>query len=174
MKVYIIYATTEGHTGKVVDFVSNLLSERGIEVSSHDTAGKQERSGISEFDKVIVAGSVHSGRHQEALEMFVFANKDELNALPTLFLSVSMAAAFDDSISDAERYVSEFKDSTKWLPSQYLLVAGAIDHTDYGYFEEAALQYGDLADHAFAEMKEDKVFTDWDALSNKVNRFIDE
>lgn len=174
MNVHIIYATTEGHTGKVVTFISDKLSEQGHGVSPYNAGSGQERSKIAQFDKIIVAGSVHSGKHQEALELFVYANRDELQKLPTLFLSVSMAAAFEDSRKDAKRYIKEFQEKTIWHPSRHLLVAGAVRHSDYGYYEEAALQYGDLAKHAFAELKEDKDFTDWDALSNFVTQFINE
>lgn len=174
MNVHIIYATTEGHTRQVVRFISDLLAKQGHSVSSFDTESGQERSKIAEFDKVIVAGSVHSGRHQEALELFVYANRDEIQKLPSLFLSVSMAAAFEDSRKDAKRYVKEFQESTNWKSSSHLLVAGAVKHSDYGYYEEAALQYGDLAKHAFAELKEDKDFTDWDALTDFVVQFINE
>ncbi len=174
MNVLIIYATTEGHTGKVVDFISELLTEQGHSVSAFDTEGGNERPKIDDFDAVIIAGSVHSGKHQEALELFIFANRDELNKLPTLFLSVSMAAAFEDSRADAERYVREFSKSTNLKPSDQLMVAGAIRPGDHDYYQEATLEYGDLAAHAQTDMKEDKVFTDWDALRDHVIRFVDE
>jgi len=172
MKVYIIYATTEGHTRKVVKTLGDALSKLNHEVAFYDVGSEQERLAIAKFDKVMVAGSVHNGKHQEALNLFVFANKDELKKRKTLFLSVSMAAAFDDSRSDAERYVREFEESTNWKPSSHLLVAGAIKHSNYGYYEEASLQYGDLTGHAFSELKEDRIFTDWPAVIANVSQFI--
>ena len=172
MNVLIAYATTEGQTDKIAKFTGDKLAGGGHEVVYHDVKEPSWRHSIADFDKAIIAGSVHSGKHQEALDLFVFANRDQLSAMPTLFISVSLAVVFPDSRKDAEKYIETFKESTGWTPAEYLLVAGATQHGAYSWFQESKLLEGDLATHANEELKEDQEFTDWKALRNSVLAFL--
>lgn len=172
MKVLVAYATTEGHTGKISKFIGDKVSDGGHQVDYLNVKELSKGLSVTDFDKVILAGSVHAGKHQEELELFVFANQNELKDMLTLFVSVSLAVIFPDSKKDAEKYVEVFKENTNWNPTKYLLVAGAMKHGAYGWFEETTLLAGDLAGHAAKELKEDQEFTDWNALHKSVFEFI--
>ncbi len=173
MNIMIAYATTEGQTRKVAETAGKQLAEAGHEVVLHDVQGLQKNVSVGDFDRIIVAGSVHNRRHQEPLELFAFAHRNELAAKPTLLISVSMAAAFDDSRNDAEGYVERFCSDAKWQPSRHVMVAGAMKHGEYGWYEENLLRAGDLAKHADEEMHEDREFTDWDQLRQSVAEFME-
>ena len=172
MNILIAYATTEGQTDKISRFIGGKLADGGHQVVYHNVIDLSWRLSVADFDRAIVAGSVHSGKHQEALDLFVFANHAQLNNMPTLFVAVSLAVVFPDSRKDAEKYVDVFKESTGWKPNECLLVAGAMRHGAYSWFEESKLLEGDLADHAHEELKEDQEFTDWTALHNSVVEFV--
>jgi menaquinone-dependent protoporphyrinogen oxidase len=174
MKVLIAYCTTEGQTRKVVEAVADQIRTSGNEAVLDDVCNVQSDVRPREFDKVIVAGSVHDGRHQEDLNLFVFANRERLRDKPSLFISVSMAAAFEDTMADAERYANEFCDSSEWQPTARLLVAGALQHGKYGYYEEMLVRHKVLAKHAIDHPESDQEFTDWDALARSIAKFIEE
>lgn len=172
MKILIAYATTEGQTEKIVKFLGSMLSDTGHEVTRHNVRELSGGLSVKDFDRVIIAGSVHSGKHQEELDLFVFANADTLNQMAAMFVSVSLAVAFEDTQSEALKYVDGFRDSTNWKPVHCELVAGAMRHGAYEWFEESKLLEGDLKRHINSELKEDQEFTDWNSLSKAVVGFI--
>ena len=172
MNVLIAYATTEGHTEKIARFVEVVLSGEGIQAELENVGQLSGGQPVTSFDKVIVAGSVHSAKHQADVENFAFAHRERLNEIPALFLSVSLAAAFADNVQDAEDYVDTFTSITGWEPTAHVLVAGAIKPGEYGWFEESKLMEGDLASHLSEDLQDEKEFTDWDALARAVVGFI--
>jgi menaquinone-dependent protoporphyrinogen oxidase len=172
MKILIVYGTTEGQTRKIAKAAADQITEMGHEAVLHDATDLQQNLRPGQFDKIIVAGSVHNGQHQEALELFVFANRGVLDTIPSVFISVSMAAAFEDSIADAEGYVRDFRKSSGWNPTDHLLVAGAIRPGKYGYYEEITVRHRVLANRAMENPDADQEFTDWARLAGSIAKFV--
>lgn len=171
LNILIAYATTEGQTEKIAKFIDSALSSAGHEVRLHNVSDLSGGLSVSDFDKAVIAGSVHSGKHQGDLELFVFANRNHLNEMPGLFVSVSLAAAFPDNRQDAEGYVDTFREATGWQPTETVLVAGAMKPGIYDWFEKSALMEGDLASHLNQELSETHEFTDWAALTLSIEAF---
>ena len=67
MKFLLIYATTEGQTRKIVEFVGGQLKNLNHEVELLNSARKLLDLKISDYDAVIIAGSVHQRKHQESV-----------------------------------------------------------------------------------------------------------
>lgn len=172
MKVLIAYGTTEGQTGKIVETVAGQIRGLGHEAVLFDTSSPRSDLEAGTFDRIIVAGSVHEERHQEAVEVFVLAHREVLSAKPTLFLSVSLAAAFEDKAADAQRYVDMFLDRVNWRPATVLLVAGAVRRAEYDYYREQILAHVVLEGRDLDDPESDQEFTDWDALAKAVDTFI--
>ncbi|MFK5980994.1 MAG: flavodoxin domain-containing protein [Rhizobiaceae bacterium] len=172
MKVLIAYGSTEGQTRKIVKTVTKQVTEMGHDVAVFDTSGLLGDLHPAAFDKIIVAGSVHVERHQETMELFVLSHLEELRSKPALFISVSLAAAFDDGMIDAQGYVDSFAKYTGWTPKKALLVAGAVRHGEYGYYEEHILEHIVIKDPSMDAPSKDHEFTDWNVLTGDVERFI--
>jgi menaquinone-dependent protoporphyrinogen oxidase len=171
MRILIAYGTSEGQTRKIAKTVAARLLELGHDAPFVDTAGLEE-SNVGSYDKIIVAASVHQQRHQESVEVFVIANLAELQKKPTLFLSVSLSAAFPDGISEAQSYADNFLVSTGWKPTQSLLIAGALRYDEYDYFKAQIIQHVVLKCREVEGAKGDYEFTDWDTLSRAVEAFV--
>lgn len=171
MNVLIAYASTEGQTQKIAKFIATLLAENGHQVQTHNVSDPSGSLTVSDYDKVIVAGSVHSAKHQPDLQLFVFANRDRLNDVPAMLVSVSLAAAFPDTAEEARSYVGTFLEAAEWQPAQTILVAGAIKPGIYDWFQQSALLEGDLAAHLDEDLSGTKEFTDWEDLKQKVVAF---
>ena len=137
-----------------------------------DTSGYLGDLQPGSFDKIIVAGSVHENRHQEDTEFFVVANLGPLQSRDTLFISVSLAAAFDDGALDAQSYVDEFIEKTGWRPDQSLKVAGAVRHGEYGYYKEQVLKHHVLGERPIEDPQSDHEFTDWKSLAKSIDGFV--
>lgn len=172
MRCLVCFATTEGHTEKVAGFIVSILKEAGHDVQLLNLNSAVTATDPTEYERVIIAGSVHEDQHQELLGAFVLAKKPALETVATMFVSVSLSAAFESTRNSAEGYVRRFCDQHDWQPERYLLVAGAIRHAAYGYYQEMIVKYRALPEHAMDLSDEDQEFTDWAALRAEVSNFV--
>jgi len=171
MKILVTYATTEGQTAKIAKFVASELGKLGHMASLQDANAYIGGLDLENFDAIILAGSVHEDQHQEVLAAFVAAHHKKLDTKKTLFLSVSLSAAFDKTLDDAEGYVNSFCEDLDWRPGEYLLVPGAIKHGSYGFYQEMILRHKVLPGRPVDEPEQDQELTDWDALRKAIAAF---
>jgi len=171
MKVLIAYATTEGQTRTIAERTAEKVGELGHEAELVDTSRAHQDIHVDAFDAVIAAASVHQDVHQENIQIFASANRDILNAKPTMFLSVSLSAAFAEGRADAQRYIATFIEETGWKPSTSLPVAGALRGGEYDYFQQQILEHVVLKDRE-VDPEQEHEFTDWKALGEAVEAFL--
>jgi menaquinone-dependent protoporphyrinogen oxidase len=171
MKILIAYGTSEGQTRKIANTIAARVHEVGHDAHLFDTATLEDIH-VGSYDKIIVAGSVHQQRHQESVEVFVMASLTELQKRPTLFLSVSLSAAFPDGMPEAQSYLDDFLVSTGWKPTQSLLIAGALRYDEYDYFKAQIIEHVVLKCREVEGAKGDYEFTDWDTLCRAVESFV--
>jgi menaquinone-dependent protoporphyrinogen oxidase len=172
MRILIAYGTTEGQTRKIAEAVAARVRELGHDAHLFDTARSPADVRVEFYDKIIVAGSVHNQGHQEFVEVFVAAKLVELQKRPTLFLSVSLSAAFPQGMLEARSYVDAFLASTGWKPTESLLVAGALRYAEYDYFKQQVIEHLVLKGREVEGAKGDHEFTDWASLYRAVDKFV--
>ena len=164
MTVLIAYASLEGQTRKIAEFAEKQLRQAGVEVEMFDTSNKMEPVDFDPIDRVILAAPVHERRHPQTFEVFVAAHRADLQARPTLMLSVSLKAAFAEGREEAQEYLTEMEMRTRYSADQSLLVAGAVRSGGYEYFETQVLRYIVLRNHDFDPQDGPHEFTDWQQL----------
>jgi menaquinone-dependent protoporphyrinogen oxidase len=165
MRILIVYATTEGQTRKIARFVLNRLADRGHAAELLHVADAEDPD-WSRIDAAVLAGSVHIGRVQDELAAFAAAHATELNARPTLFLQVSLAAAGTDpeELADLDRIAQAFCEAAGWRPGRIVQVAGAFRFTQYDFFRRWAMRHIAAQKGEQVEPGQDREYTDWDAL----------
>ena len=107
--IYIPYGTVEGQTAQIADYIAELIRAHGHQAETADL----KRSGDTlpaGYDGVIVAASVHMGKHEGHVTDFVKKNRAELERLQSALVSVSLAAHGDEE--NAEGYVAKFEEET--------------------------------------------------------------
>ena len=169
MHVAIIFASTEGQTRKIAQFVQATLVGLGAHTTlvSADAATGMD---FTPFEGVITAASIHAGRYQPEFLAFAKAHAEDLKARPTLFLSVSLAAAGDayEDWADLDRIVERMTDETGFRPKRVEQVAGAFRFEHYGFVKYWAVRWIEAKKDPEAVPGEDKEYTDWDAVAAKV------
>ena len=172
MNVLVAFASTEGQTHKIAERVGVRARERGHDVCLYDSASLYEIPDVDAFDAVLVAGSVHEGLHQDSIVNFTIAHRDQLNRKSSALISVSLSAATEDGRTEAQGYVDQFTDTTKWLPHKTLLLGGALRYSEYDYFERQVVK--DIVRRHGATPNPDGnyEFTDWKALDSFVDDFL--
>ncbi len=170
MRFLVVYGTGEGQTKKIAEFVASRLDGGGHQSELRDSRRRMADVDIGSFDAVIVAGSVHLKRHPEPVENFLVAHRDELAALPTALISVSLSIAFEGGEEEARNYVRQLVDATGFEPGTVLLVAGALRFAEYDYFMDQVVQHVVLESQG--PIDEDREFTDWDKLAGELDAFV--
>ena len=171
MTILIAYGTIEGQTGKIARFIEATLTEQGYDTELLDTSDSSRDVVWEGIDKVILAGSVHEHRHPRAFEVFIYAHREELNALPTMLASVSLNAAFPEGQAEAGDYVDALKRRNGLTTERDLLVAGALRAAQYDYYATQVLQHVLLRGRSYSPHETEHEFTDWDALQSAVVAF---
>ncbi len=172
MTVMIAYASLEGQTRKIAEVLAAEVRATGEGVQMHDTADQPAPGGLDAVDRVILAAPVHERRHPQTFEGFVGAQRAHLAARPTLLLSVSLNAAFDEGYPEAQEYVTEMEMRTCFKATWTLLVAGAVQAGSYEYFQTQILRHVVLRDFDYDISDGPREFTDWAALRADVGAFL--
>ncbi len=139
MNVMVIFETVEGQTGKIVQHIAGGIEGLGHSVKKIDTANKRVQASFEGLDKVILAAPVHERRHPKTFEFFVATSRDALDEHDTLMISVSLKAAFEDGLEDAQDFLTEMKMRTGFSAMRQLLLAGAVRQGSYDYFASQIL-----------------------------------
>ncbi len=173
MKLLVVYATTEGHTRKVAEFIGKIAAAQQHTVDVCDSAIPIHLSKAG-YDAAILGGSVHQGQHQMSLRNFVFENLAILQTLPCAFFSVSLSAAIDEKMyqQEARDYASSFLDDVGWQPLETTCIAGALNYGEYDYFKLMVLKLlaGQLAPGTIKAR--DTVYTNWEAVQRFTEGFL--
>jgi len=172
LNVLIIYGTTEGQTRKISEWTATHIRGRGYRAELHDSAAPVFNLDLETYDAFIIAASVHQERHQETVINFVAAHLEALDAKPSAFISVSLSAVLEGGGMEAQKYVDRLVTMTGWKPRMTLLLGGALRFTEYDYFQEQIVKFIVMKGGATSTGR-DSEFTDWDALANFVDRFLE-
>ncbi len=174
MSILIAYGTIEGQTGKIARFIEATLRAQGAAVDLLDTSDGTRDVAWETVDRVILAGPVHERKHPKDFEVFVYAHRAELSALPTLLCSVSLNAAFPDGHAEAQSYVDDLKRRCELTTARDLLVAGALRAAQYDYYSTQVLQHVLLRGKPYDPQATEHEFTDWEALQQAVAAFAEQ
>lgn len=170
----IVYASTHGHTGKIVDRIAGTMRAQGLEVEVAQLGEKADRL-IRHCDAVLVAGSVHRGSHQPELVEFVRRHRRLLQDIPSAFVSVSLTAADDEDEelrAETRRLVDEFVEDTGWTPDRTATVAGAFQFSKYSPFERLVMRLVARRHGTEIDPWEDLELTDWEAVDQFTQQFV--
>jgi menaquinone-dependent protoporphyrinogen oxidase len=93
-EVPVLFASTEGQTALIAIRLAAVLHEHGLDSQAIDVSTPEaEAIDWSRVHGALVGASLHMGRHQKSAAHFVHEHAAHLNAVPSAFFSVSLAAA---------------------------------------------------------------------------------
>ena len=173
MVTLIVFASVEGHTKKISEFVAKCLDRIGLEISVIDTDRTNARFDFNNIKKVILAAPVHRLRHPPSFEKFIKVNHERLSERPTLLLSVSLCAGFPEGVAEARTYVDELTDRTKFAPTMDLLVGGALQFGKYREDEAWIVRFISRGLSQYGSADVDSELTNWGNIEEAVSYFIE-
>lgn len=173
-RILVAYATVEGQTRKIAQFLADGLVQRRCSAELADLAAGLQPPDPSGFDGVILAAPVHMARHHPAAIDFAARAAAALNAKPSAFVSVSLHAMSGDP-EDAEevaQYMEGFRQATGWRPSLEHSAAGALRYTRYDFFKRWIMRRIAKERGIAADASHDIEYTDWARLSSFLDDFM--
>lgn len=172
--ILVAYATTEGQTRKIAEFIAERLRIRGHRVDLVDTATPAAEAVTAAYQAAFLGGSVHFDRHQSSLAHFVKSNLEWLNAMPTAFFSVSLAPVHGDfgGMSNARHAADHFLQQTGLKPRLVRLVNGALKYTQYDFFKRAIMKLISREQGRTTDTGADRDYTDWADVEAFVDEFL--
>ncbi|MCC1494874.1 flavodoxin domain-containing protein [Cognatishimia sp. F0-27] len=175
MRILVTYGTTDGHTARIGQHVSERFLDQGHSVALiglGDAAGMD----VTRFDAVVLAASLHAGHYQGVLSDFVAAKAPVLAQKPTLLLSVSLAAAGHDAEDWRQlgTILSDFEKATGWRAGRIEHVAGAYRPERYDLLRRFVMKRIIAQKDPDADLNAEIVYTDWAALDAAVDAWLAE
>ncbi|MFJ9365806.1 flavodoxin domain-containing protein [Nocardia sp. NPDC101769] len=151
-RVAVIYATAQGSTREIADFIGACLTARGAAVEVADVAHAPE---ITPFDAIVLGSAVHDLALLPEMAEFVRSHRHELQARPVWLFSVGLGPALVGRIGRrvghvVPRKVAALRDSI--TPRDFHAFAGHYERAGVSLPARALYRllggprYGDLRD----------------------------
>ena len=163
-EVLVFYATTDGHTRRIAEYMATVLREEGLSSRAIEV-GSRAADAIDwrDVQAVALTASVHAGHHQPAAEAFARRNLKELSLRPSLFVSVclSICSAIPDEVAAARRVAAALPERVGWRPMRVAAVAGRLAYTQYGFLKRWIMQRIAAKSGGPTDTTRDHDLTDW-------------
>lgn len=174
MRVFVVYGTVEGQTRKIARAIADTAQDKGWRATVFDMDDLSDADPAG-ADRVIVAAPIHAGEFPEEIAGWIKANRLRLNAIPTAFVSVSLAAAssFPEEHEALDKITARFFDATGWTPRAAHQAAGALRYREYDFIKRLLMRYIARKEGASTDTSKDHEFTEWGALARFVGDFLD-
>jgi menaquinone-dependent protoporphyrinogen oxidase len=163
-EVPVFYATTEGHTRRIAQYVAHQLRQHGLDSEAIEiTSDGWAYTAWDRLRGVVVGASLHIGKHQKQACTFARRFHRELSAVPSVFFSVSLAAASRnaDEVAAASRLAEKFCVDADWRPSRIASVAGCLAYTRYNWLVRLFMRRIARKEGASTDTSRDHDYTDW-------------
>ncbi|HEU4668421.1 MAG TPA: flavodoxin domain-containing protein [Arthrobacter sp.] len=169
-KIYIPYGSLEGQTAQIADYIADVIRAHGHQAETVDL--KHNTGSLPDGqDGVIVAASVHMGKHEGYVADFVRDNRTVLEHVPSALVSVSLAAHGDEA--NAESQVAQFEEETGWHPGHVAMFGGALLYTRYNFLKRQLMKKI-VKDKGSLDLdtSRDYIYTEWDGVKHFAEDFL--
>lgn len=176
-RIGIFYATRQGHTRRIAQHLATKFEERGLAVDLWSVVNVPPSFTLAPYEAVVLAASVHAGRHEPEMVDFVRRRKTEISQRVNAFVSVTLtqarAQSADGTLGERERAAEAVTDMTErflretgWTPQLVLPVAGALRYSEYGWWMKRLMKWIAARSGGATDTTHDHVYTDWAALNS--------
>jgi menaquinone-dependent protoporphyrinogen oxidase len=184
MKPYLVlYATREGHTARIGQHLLEVLWKRGLPANLERADQLPQDFHLDNYQGAILAASVHAHHHEAEMTRFVKKHREDLEKMPTVFLSVSLSEAGAEdqdapperrakAAADAQGLIDSFLAETKWHPAKIKAVAGALLYTQYNFLLRLVMKRIAKQAGGDTDTSRDYDYTDWAALDRLVDELV--
>lgn len=166
-EVPVFYATNEGQTRRIAERIADQIRKHGLDSRAVPIIS-EEASHIdwTRVRGVALGASLHLQRHQAEAAAFARVHHQALSAIPSLFVSVSLAAASTRAaeVEAARRLAERFATDTGWTPSRIASVAGRLAYTQYNWLVRFFMRRIAAKEGGSLDTTRDHEYTNWEQV----------
>ena len=172
-QVPVFYATRDGHTRKIAEYLASHLCARGLDSVALNVDSPEARSSDWASVRGVVVGSpIYIGKHQKTAAEFVRAHRAQLNERPSAFFSVSLSAGSRNAaeVKAAQDLARGFIEDTGWYADEVACFAGCLAYTKYGFIKRTMLRWIAKKEGGSTDTSRDHEYTDWTKVDELAGR----
>lgn len=180
----VFYATREGQTRRIAEHMVDRFHKHGHQAQVLDVAQAPTPFDFGNYSAAVLAASVHIGQHEPEMVRFVRMHREQLDQLPSAFISVSLAEAGaedpnrtleqrEGAHEAAEQALEHFFEKTSWRPLRGEVIAGALRYSQYNPIIRFVMKQIARSSGAPTDTSRDYEFTDWPALDAFTDELVD-
>jgi len=174
--VLLVYASHDGQTRKITEYVATVIRARGHLVELLDAAHDSKHRDLSRFQAVVVGSPIRAQGYLRPVVQFIQAHRTALDGLPTLFFSVGLAlvSKTHDGRAQTMQVVEKLVAETGWRPGRVELVAGALQYTRYNFLVRFVMRRISRKEGGDTDTSRDYEYTDWSAVERFAVEFVEQ
>jgi menaquinone-dependent protoporphyrinogen oxidase len=179
----VLFATREGHSRKVAEYVTRRLQSKGVAAELVGAAKVPKGLQLRDYYFAIAIASVHRQKHEPEMATFLKTHASELARIPSAFVSISLSQAGAENSSaaapqrekaatDAQKMIDVFLNEIGWRPSKTKAVAGALAYSKYNFLIRFIMKRIAAHEGGDTDTSKDYEYTDWEGLGQFVDDLI--
>lgn len=174
MNILILYATKEGQTEKIANFIASAVRLNGhlatVQLGEH----LPKHFSTEPYDAAILGGSIHMGKYPAYLKRFISEHREWLNNVPSAFFTVCMAihSIHENEQDEAKTFGPNFVREAQWQPDLIETFAGAVKYTQYGFITRKIMQHISKKEGGSTDTSKDHEYTNWDVVAQFSEKFM--
>lgn len=171
-RILVLFGTSDGQTQKIADAIGDAMRAGGLDVDVIEAGGSVDPDPV-QYAAVIVAASIRAGRYQKPVGEWVRAHLDQLNRMPSAFVSVCLAMLSKNEAGrrEADEYPKRFLEALHWHPTTVKSVAGALLYTQYNFFVRWVMKRIVAKAGGDTDTSRDYEYTDWKDVRDFATEF---
>lgn len=160
-QVLLAYSTTDGHTPRICQRLSQVIGQRGHRVTVLALA-QAETLDLAAFDCIVIGASIRYGKHQPQVAQFIARHQTLLERKANAFFSVNIVARKPNkNRPENNPYLLKFLRQTSWQPRLLGVFAGKLDYPRYRFLDRLMIRFIMLITKGPTDPKTVVEFTDW-------------
>jgi menaquinone-dependent protoporphyrinogen oxidase len=171
----VFFATSDGQTRRIAEAFAEHARSLGIDSHAIDVTSAQARGfSWARARGVVLAAPLRGGAHQREAGDFVRRNLDELNARPSLFLSISLSISskLPHEVDAARAIATTFPAQLGWRAGRVVCVAGRLAYTRYGLLKRFVMRRIAAKAGGPTDTSRDHEMTDWNQLRTVASEMV--
>ncbi len=167
-KLLLIYASYDGHSGKISRHVSqHLQSLAQVQVDVAELKDGSEEFRLENYDSVFICAPIRYGFHLSPAAVFAKRQHQRLNTMHSIFCSVCLTARKGEKgKKTSQKYITKFLDKANWRATSALSVAGALYYSKYTWYDKMMIRFIMWLTKGDTDTSQDYCYTDWKQLES--------
>jgi len=159
-RILIAYTTNDGQTRKILKTLESQWE--GSFICDFYDMKLELPVDLTQYDFILIASSIRYGHYSKVMYDFTKKYKDELEQIPSGFMSVNLTArkkGKDNPKTSA--YIKKFLKKSVWKPETIVMFAGALLYPEYKFYDRYMIKLIMFLTGGETNTKKTVEYTDW-------------